>query len=547
MNPRVWLAVAILEAAAIAALLLALFGNGEPGAPAAPQPANLPRAASEIEAIATAASAVPAAQADAPQAAVLSASNASAVPSGALVHGRVFMADASTMPQSVLIALYSSSAAKPLYQSRLASGRRSYAWPLVPPGDYELRTRADGVQPVVLPLVVPAGTAELCVDVELRSSWLVKVLLLTPDGRPLHEIARELAKQQEELRFLNLEESTQVIALWHEVPAGLPLSDLRNSPMSVATWRSSRGFDRARGRVGGDLPERYAGVLELPERRFAHVAVVLKEHVLARSTLVPGQDELELTVDPAGYIGSLATLRFQVVDSAGKPVPEAKVGVNDAQSWRQPRDVDGEGRFEQAHLLPGLFELSVNAPGVATVPCSVRLAPGTVTDLGQLVVRSQRTVTIMVRDAPEGEGLSASVQPLDPAPRAELAARSLRLSLNGGKGTVALVDGRYRLLVSGRGGARVEFDTRALGEAPLEVTLQPEATLMIDPTASTGPTRLVLRSADGVVVLDRWVTWRTRWQQQLLPGTYAATIQPLQGEAREQLVVLGPEGAAVVL
>jgi len=43
------------------------------------------------------------------------------------------------------------------------------------------------------------------------------------------------------------------------------------------------------------------------------------------------------------------------------------------------------------------------------------------------------------------------------------------------------------------------------------------------------------------------VTWRTRWRQQLLPGTYAATIQPLHGEAREQLVVLGPEGGSVVL
>jgi hypothetical protein len=547
MNPRVWLAVAVLEAAAIAALLLALFGNGEPGAPAAPHAANPPRAASAREAIAAAAPAVPAAQSATPPAAAPSASDASAVPSGALVHGRVFMADASALPQSVSIALYSSSAAKPLYQSSLDSGRRSYAWPLVPPGDYELRTRADGVQPIVLPLAVPAGTAELRVDVELLSSWLVKVLLLAPDGRPFHAVQGELVKQRPELRLDLGGDGTQVIALWHEVPAALPLSDLRSSPMSVGTWRSSRGFDRPRGRIGGDLPERYAGVLELPERRAAHVAVVLKEQVLARGTLVPGQDELELTVDPASWIGSLATLRLQVVDQAGKPVPTAKIGVNDTQSWGQPRPVDGEGRFEQTHLLPGLFELSVNAAGVATVPYSVRLAPGTVTDLGQLVVQSQRTVTIMVRDAPEGEGLSAAVQPLDPAPRPELAARSLRLSLNGGKGTVALVDGRYRLVVSGRGGARVEFDTRALDEAPLEVTLQPEATLEIDPTASTGPTRLVLRSADGVVVLDRWVTWRTRWQQQLLPGTYAATIQPLQGEAREQLVMLGPEGGSVVL
>jgi hypothetical protein len=544
MNARVWLGVAVLEAAAIAALLLALFGTGEPGAPVAPQAAPPPRT---LEAVVAAAPEVPEAQPAEPQAAAPSAGSPLAVPPGALVHGRVFMADPSSMPESVSVWLYAGSATKALCQTNLSGGRRTYAWPLVPPGDYELRTRADGVQPVALPVVVLAGTAELRLDVELVPSWLVKVLLLAPDGRPFHQVQSELVRQRPELRLHLGGDGVQVIALWHEVPAVLPLSDLRSSPMSVGTWRSNRGSDRPRGRVGSDLPERYAGVLEVPERRAAHVAVVLKDQVLARGTLAPGQAELELTVDPAAWIGSLATLRLQVVDPAGKPVPTAKVGVNDAQSWGQPRDVDGDGRFEQAQLLPGLFQLSVNAPGVAMVPYSVRLAPGTVTDLGQLVVQPQRTVTIVVRDAPEGEGLSVSVQPLDPAPRAELTARSLRPSLVRGKGTVGLVDGRYRLLVSGRGGARVEFDTRALGEAPLEVTLQPEATLEIDPTAAAGPTRLLLRSAEGAVVLDRWVTWRTRWRQPLLPGTYSATIQPLQGEVREQLVVVGPEGGSVTL
>ncbi|MBL8726121.1 MAG: hypothetical protein JNK49_18895 [Planctomycetes bacterium] len=544
MNSRIWLLVACLEAVAIAALWFALQHEVEPSATAKPQ-AVAPMAARDSGA----ATAPEPMATSAPGPAVEPRTEGVAVelPAGALVHGRLRTADGSPLPSWAFVGLFARGESKSLYESRLENDRRTYAWPLVPPGDYELRTRADGVQPVALPVVVPAGAAELRVDVELVSSWLVKVLLLAPDGRPFHEVQGELVRQRPELRLHLGGDGTQVLALWHEVPAALPLSDLRSSPMSVGTWRSSRGFDWPRGRVGGDLPERYAGVLELPERRAAHVAVVLKEQVLARGALAPGQAELELTVDPAAWIGSLATLRLQVVDQSGKPVPTAKIGVNDAQSWGQPRDVDGEGRFEQAHLLPGRFELSVNAPGVAMVPYSVRLAPGAVTDLGQLVVQPQRTVTVVVRDAPEGERLSASVQPLDPAPHAELAARSLRLSLDRGKGTVGLVDGRYRLVVSGRGGARVEFDTRTLGEAPLEVTLQPEATLEIDPTAAAGPTRLLLRSADGAVVLDRWVTWRTRWRQQLLPGTYSATIQPLQGAAREQLLVVGPEGGFVTL
>lgn len=545
MNRHLLVTIAVLEAVAI--LLLALqLGAGPAAAANASTPTTEagPLPTDPAEALQ---SAPPAANAPGSSpTAGLPAPTSDAV-AGALVFGRVHMAGGGELPRSVFLSMVPSGDQKAMYDSTLQRGRGSFAWPLVPPGDHEIRVRADGAQPKVVPFTVPAGATELRVDLELEPSWLVRVLLLAPDGRPYHEVRSELIKQRPELRSHGSDDGPQVIALWHEVPPTLPTSELRSTPLTVATWRSSQGFEASRGRVGGDLPARYAGILEMPERRPAHVAVVQKDFVLARGTLTAGQEELQLTVDPKLWTDSLATLRLQVVDEAGQPLADAKVGLNDAQSWRQPSAAGDDGRFEQANLAPGRLQLSVSAGDRALPPFAVLLQPGTVTDLGQLVLRAQRTVTIVVRDPPDGDGLSMSFVPLDPSPHARLEARTERLHVQKGKATAKLTEGRYRLLVAGRGGARVEFDTRSLGDAPLEVSLEPEATLEVDPTGADGPRRLVVRTPNGIVVLDRWITWRTRWRQQILPGTYQVTVQSLQGEAREQTLVVGAAGAALAL
>jgi hypothetical protein len=543
MNRPVLVTIAILEAVAILLLALELAAGPSTPANAAPAPAKTTPTTVPDEAP----TAPPAADEPRTAPATELPGGTTEPLRGAMVFGKIRMAEGGALPPSVFVSLLPSGGGNALYDSTLQRPRSSFAWPLVPPGDYELRTRAEGAQPKTVPVLVPAGAPELRIDVELESSWLVRVLLLAPDGRPYHEVRKELIEQRPELRPQASGDGPQVVALWHEIPANLPTSELRSTPLTIATWRSSQGFESPRGRVGGDLPARYAGVLEMPERRPAHVAVVQKDFVLARGTLTAGQEELQLTVDPKVWIDSLATLRLQVVDEAGQPLAGAKVGLNDAQSWRQPSAAGDDGRFEQTNLAPGRLQLSVSAGDRALPPFVVLLQPGTVTDLGQLVLRPQRTVTIVVRDPPDGDGLSMSFVPLDPSPHARLEARTERLHVHKGKATANLVEGRYRLLVAGRGGARVEFDTRALGDAPLEVSLEPEATLEIDPTGADGPRRLVVRTQNGIVVLDRWITWRTRWRQQILPGTYQVTVQALQGEAKEQTLVVGADGATLAL
>lgn len=466
-------------------------------------------------------------------------------PIGVLLHGTVSVADGGLLPGSAWVSLHRGGQSKPLFSSSLSQEQTSFAWPDLEAGDYQLRSRAEGMRDWESVITVPEGVQQQRVDVVLEPSWLVKVLLQNAAGTPLHEAFATLAKSVPALASSGYSDAVQVIALWHEIPDELPRSDLRSSPMTIAKWNASRGIEAMRG--NNKLPARYAGVLEMPERRAAYVAVVFKEVVLARAQLQAGQEELQITAEPETVLRSLATVRVQIVDADGKPLSSAKVGINDTQSWRQPTAVDAEGRVELGNLVPGLFRFSVQCEGYILPPCNLELAPGSVTDLGSLPMLSSRELRIEVEGAPEGDGLRGALTALQPMPHASLRAGASSLSVRAGVIKTKVAEGRYRLVLAGAGGAILEFDTRTLGDAPLRVKLQPEATITFDSTGLQGPTQLVVRSAAGTATLDRWVTWRSKWESRVLPGTYTVTVRPLVGAPREQTLSVPMEGVTFTL
>lgn len=551
MNARStpWLVAAVLEAVAIAWLAWIVFGDVAP-------------AAAEAEATAApAATSEPSGQRDPvvrpavvePVVDATSAAGTEATPSpaavdvpvapmnGCLVHGVVRMQDGSPVPGVTLSLLASSASAAVAYTS-LSAGDRAFAWAEVEPGEYELAMRGEGVREAKQSVVVPPGVPDLRVDVVLERSWLVRVLLTAPEGKPLHEV---LTPELQRKLGMGFREGVQVIALWQPIPDELPPSDLRETPLTVARWQSSR--DIGRGAATRELPARYAGVLELPESRDGFVAAVWKEVVLARGSLAKDQQEVELVVDPARLQASLATLRLVVVDRDGKPLPGAKVGVNDRQSWGEPAPVGADGRFDRADLAPGLFQLTISCQGHEFAPSQITLRPGAVTDLGQVQAMPARAVTIRLAGVAEGRIPLGSMWLLDATNHAALRPFEHRLPFRNGEVKLELVDGRYLLQVRGAGAVRRVVDTRTLGDAPLVVELHPEAKLQIDPSATTTPTRLVLTAEDGTVVHDRWVTWRGRWEMPLLPGRYQVAITPLGGTTSTRSLDLPSDGAKLVL
>jgi hypothetical protein len=550
MNARStpWLVAAVLEAVAITWLAWIVFADAAPAAaevhvPTGPATAEPPTQKDPVVHPASVEPTMDAAAAVRSEgAASTAAAGAPVAPmNGCLVHGVVRMQDGSAVP-GVTLSLMAGDATAAVARTSLSAGNLAFAWAEVEPGDYELAMRGEGVRESTQKVVVPPGVADLRVDVVLERSWLVRVLLTTPDGKPLHEVLSPELQLKMGMRF---GAGVQLIALWQPIPDDLPQSGLRDSPLTIAKWKSSREIGR--GTTTRELPARYAGVLEMPESRDAFVAAVWKEVVLARASLAKDQQELELVVDPARLQASLATLRLVVVDRDGKPLPGAKVGVNDRQSGGQPTAVDADGRYEKSDLAPGLFTLTVSCEGHRFAPHEITLRPGAVVDLGQVQALSSREVTIRLAGAAEGKEPRGGMRLLETASHAALRPLEHRLSFRNGEAKLGLVDGRYLLQVRGAGGARRIVDTRALGDGPLVVELQPEATLQVDSSATPTPTRLVLTTEDGAVVHDRWVTWRSRWDLPLLPGRYQVATTPLGGSASTRSLDVPSEGAKLVL
>lgn len=545
MNARAlpWLLVAIAEALAILWLGWMLFASEPTRSPAEP---STREAAAPLAADLPAAASAPAPPTEPAAAAAGAASPTSVAPpqsermSGCLVHGTLAMRDGSQLPNSVSSRLKSDDHGNEVvtHGSRDAP---AFAWPDVPPGTYQLTASGSGVQPFTRAVVVPPDQAELRVDVVLEPSWLVRVLLTVPDGRPLYEA---LTKEDQQRLGMSPFQEVAVIALWDPIPDELPRSVLRTSPFTIAKWQSARDIGRAQAST---LPARYAGALEMPEHRPAFVAAVLKDLVLARAQLALGQDELVLVVDPRRLEASLATLRCVVVDAAGKPLADARVEIRDQQSSSRGDTVDSEGRFERSGLHPGLLEFTVRCRGHHFPRRSITLRPGSVTDLGVMQATSGRPLTIQFEGAAAEKRLGVTLTSIDPPPHPALGPGELRLSTQDGRVQVELADGRYRLHVRGAGGAVQTIDTRALGDGPLVVRLAPEAVLQVDTSGTTTPTHMVLTNSDGVPVFDRWVTWRSRWNTSLLPGTYQVTTTPLGGAPTTRSLDVPLTGAALVL
>jgi len=458
---------------------------------------------------------------------------------GTVLHGSVHARDRSS-PQWAMVQVFVGEEPKPVASQTVAGSLTDFAFAGFAAGDYRLTARAEGFREFERSFSVPPGLPSLCIDVDLQPSWIVKVVLQTPDGGPLHEA---LAGEQD-LAGLG-REPVQVIAAWRQLPTQLPLTDGRETSISVGTWASSRGFRRGRG---AELPARYAGTLEMREQRDAVVAAVLREAVLVQQPVAAGQEEVTLIIDPQQIRAQAAGLRLQVVDAAtGAPVPGAKVGLNDAQSWQQPTAADGEGRYERTGLRPGRYSLSVLAEG-REATAEVDLAPGRITDVGTVVLAELAELRIRVPELADEAQASCTLQVLGAVPNPMLRPRQQRLGLRKGEVDAKVVPGRYLLRVTHKGGgAQLELDTQRVGTEPLVVTLVPEPSLRIDPREIDEPVRCEVRSTNGQLVYDRWVTWTRTFDVQLPVGTYRVSVTRLDGPPRDEMLTVPPQGTTYLL
>lgn len=464
-----------------------------------------------------------------------------AAPAGSVLFGTVTGARG-THPRQASIALQAGDGNRPVVQTSTRRDAPAYALPGLEPGAYTLRVRAAGFRAFEQSIDIPPRAEALRHDIALMPSWELRVAIVDTDGTPLQERLAELRKEQP----LAYDVGPIAVATFERPPAVLPATDLRHPDVGVGSWHGQ--FEPGMGTRA--LPKRFTGSLELPSDEPLFVSAVLRTAVLATERVQAGQAEVTITVPFDRVLGSLTTLRLQVVDGeSDAPVAGARVGLSDSQSSGMGRAVDAEGRIELRRQRPGLLNLDVQASDRVAPLFDVELAPGAEVDLGALRVYPPVEVKVhLVGPGTDGE-VRMAVQCLDAPPHPALRMRSTHHgSARDSTWSARLAPGRYRIRAAGTNALGiVDIDTANLGPEPVRIDLRACAKIRVTPPADRR-VQLHVRDAAGISHFRRWLSWSTAFDIDVPPGDYTFAVTSLGGDpGPSQPLPVGPEGAALDL
>jgi hypothetical protein len=271
-------------------------------------------------------------------------------------------------------------------------------------------------------------------DFQLEHSVRLIVRVLTPDGRPFHEVDQEMTGG----RWIPL------IPVATREPPSAPFLTHRGS------WQQRFGA----GRLGNNVPSSPPGAvaeLEVLEPLPVHVSLLLYQEVLATQVANTGQEEVVFVLDVDEAARHLGSFVLTLVDSeSGVPLTEATVVVGQSAGVIQPGKVASTGQFQLLNRPPGRYDFHILArdhaserqwldlPPGTTVERTIALSPG-VAIQGRVVDENQQpfAAEIQVGPLPQPGELTAN------ADRAFIAGRSTK-----GDGTFDLKDlgpGRWLL------------------------------------------------------------------------------------------------------
>jgi hypothetical protein len=530
-------------AAAQAAAILALAVLPQEAA-ASPSPAAMATVARSVPQAARAAALPPAAVdfARAPSADVSTPASPSAARSdstlGTILYGCVVDEDGKAVPQGH--AVFRVDDASPVLASISIDERRSsYAISGVTAATVVYRAHGTGFQQTKGTIAIPAGAQQHRHDIVLPRCWLLAVRFATPGGEPLRSALRAAAKERQGLFFVQV--GAVVTAAR---PAGdFPLTALREAGFGLGRWRSANGIVRIQGKP---LPEDVAGIVEIDVKQPVWVSAVLRHRVLASVPVEVGQDEVALTVAVDDVLQQLGTIRGRVVDAVtGAPVQSAHVEFGDQQSGGFRGALDGDGRFAIGDLRPGLLTVGIWAEQRQALADLVELRPGQVLDLGDVPVFAMRTVDGRCEGAAgKPDGWRVSTIALDPPPHPAMRRSDGSCEIaKDGSFRLSLAPLRYRLRVTGAGGAVVDVDARTLPEGPLVLRLQPEAPLRLDVRTNGETWELALFDAQNREVYRRDLRDGWKFALHFLPGDYRAELRDPQGKLHTRTITIGEAGA----
>ncbi len=318
-------------------------------------------------------------------------------------------------------------------------------------------------------------------DFQLERSVRLIVRVLTPDGRPFHEVDQERAAG----RWIPL-----IPVATREPPSAAFLTH-------HGSWQQR--FDA--GRLGNNVPSSPPGAvaeLEVLEPLPAHVSLLLYQEVLATQVANPGQEEVVFVLDVDETARHLGGFVLTLVDAeSGVPLSEATVTAGQSAGVIQTGKTVSTGQFQLLNRPPGRYDFHIQARDHAAERLWIELAPGS---------RIERTIALSPGVLIQGRVVDELGQPLSPkiqvapvpAP-GELTANSDRAFEVGRRS--AKSDGTFELKDVPAGRWLLQFDDL---RDPTRSTSRMSANVVVD-TTSSPVTDLVVRAIPTGNLVATWL------------------------------------------
>lgn len=384
------------------------------------------------------------------------------------------------------------------------------------PGLHRLRSRVADQLPIDRDVEVHAPATRL--DFEFPARWVLSVKAVTPEGKPWRDSLGSLG-----LRMIN----RGLVALAFDSPLNgdLPASNQGEVEGGLGPFRPGHDpFDRS----ATPLPKDVLGLLTLPPGQPVHVALILRQSVIAQQLVAADQPEVTFTLPIEALQAKLARVRVRVVDPQGLPVAKANVACNDGQTGGGGKPTDEEGRVVLENLVPGRLDLMIRSRLANGPPVQILVPPGADLDLGDVVLPPPTPVEMQIANL-TGSG-SLRIHLLDPL-RPDWTAGQMHFSIEGaGVRKYDFFPGRYAVLATGAEGvAMTVIDLRTVPPGPLGFELRRGAELRIETNFGAVMAEYELASADGVIVRRREVRSAASEVVELPPGRYAVRITDQSG------------------
>lgn len=173
-----------------------------------------------------------------------------------------------------------------------------------------------------------------------------------------------------------------------------------NNPFGVGQFWQNRFASETRG-------DEYLGRVILHSAPPVWISLLSFQRVIASQEVRAGQQEIVFELDDEALSATQGSLRARFVSAQTRePLAKAMVTLDNGASRFVKLDADG--RLDSPKMLPGWCMLRVNATGLENSELRVRIAPGAVTDLGEVEVHPERTIRGVVVDE-DGAGLELFV------------------------------------------------------------------------------------------------------------------------------------------